>query len=57
MMEARHKICRTNSRGKRDLLNGIIDRILLKNLLLLEWQDYWELKVIFNKQTEIIIDY
>ena len=54
MMEARHKICRTNSGGKKDLLNGIIDRILLKNLLLLEWQDYWELKVIFNKQTEII---
>ena len=36
MIEAGHKICRTSNRGKKDLLNGIIDQILLKNLLLLE---------------------
>ena len=36
IMEARHKIYRTNNRGKKDLLNGIMGQFLLKNLLLSE---------------------
>ena len=49
IIEARHKIYRTNNRGKKDLLNGIMDQFLLKNLLLSEQQDYWKLKVFLKK--------